>query len=111
MSDLDLKLLGGKFMTTDLPPELTYLHRYFRSELPRMFVSYYLTFGSLINDYSIKFFLDNFIDHTGYSCSEQRLRYLLKRLQSLLAANEEARMNFDFDKLEIIKSGKYKVVS
>jgi len=111
MSDLDLKLLGGKFIDTDLPPDLSYLHKYFRTELPRVFVSYYLAFNELIAEQNIRFFVRNFMNHTGYFCSEQRLRYLLNRLQSVLSAAEEAKLNFDLDKLEEIKSGKYKFVS
>ncbi len=110
MSDHDFKFIGGEFTNTYLPPELSYLHKYFKSELGKVFVAYYLAFSDLIVAYNIKFFIDNFVDHTGFYCSQQRLRYLLKRLQCLLEVTKQAELDLNFDQLDKIKSGKYKLV-
>jgi hypothetical protein len=108
--NLDLNLIGNKFMENWLPPESAYLHKYFKSEIDRALVSYYLMFGDLIMMRNIKFFIDNFVDHTGLACSQQRLRYSLNRIQSLLDTTQRAEQNFDLEQVEIIKSGKYKFV-
>ena len=110
MSDLDLKLVGGSFMTEPFPLESVYLYKYFKSDLGRMFVVYYFMFEKLIDTRNTKFFLDNFVDHTGMKCSEQRLRYLLKKLQFLVDKTNEAKSGLNFEALGIIKSGKYNVV-
>lgn len=109
MSALDLKLLGGEFFAWNFPPEFQYLTKYFRTDLGRTFAFYYLTFSGLIELRNIKFFLDNFVDHTGFCCSEQRLRYLLKRLQYLLNAAKKAEQDFDLEAIEKIKIGKFRL--
>lgn len=106
--NIDCKLLGEKYLDTNLSPEFLYLHKYFKSELCKAFVSYYLLFNELTN-YSIIFFINAFISHTGYKCSEQRLRLLLKRLQFIIAKLKEAEVVFDLVIVEKIKSGKYKL--
>jgi hypothetical protein len=106
--NIDCKLLGEKYLDTNLSPEFLYLHKYFKSDLCKAFVSYYLAFSEL-TDYSIIFFINAFIAHTGYKCSEQRLRFLLKRLQFIIDKLREAEANFDLVIVEKIKSGKYKL--
>jgi len=109
LSDLDFKLLGGRFINNNLSPEFSYLYKYFKSELCRAFVVYYLSFSELIKQQNIMFFVSAFIDHTGYKCSRSRLYFLVNRLQYLISATKEAENNFDLTTIELIKSGRYKL--
>lgn len=105
---LDLKLLRGEFDKENLPPEYEHLIKYFQSKLSRALLFYYFDFSSLIKFKSIKYFCDNFVDHTGYCCSESRLRFLVKKLELLMTATDRAKQDFNFELLEKIVSGKFR---
>jgi hypothetical protein len=107
LSELDFKLIGGEFLEPSLPPDKQYLFKYFAPGIPRTLLCYDLEFHPL-KKRSIKFFLNNFIDHTGLVCSEQRLRYLLKKLSYLRQAIQQAEAMLDLDALNNIKVGKWK---
>ena len=88
--------------------ELSYLKYYFQTKLPVCFAKYYLEFGDMLESMSIGEFCQQFIDHTGLSATQSRLRYLLNRIQVIIAAEKKATDEFDLDTLMIIKDGKYK---
>ncbi len=108
MSKEDFKLLGGRFGENNLPPEYQHLSKYFQSKLSRTFLFYYFDFWSLAEFKTIKFFCDNFVDHTGYACSEQRLRFLVNKLQLLIEATDKAKEDLNFVLLDKIVTGKFR---
>jgi hypothetical protein len=108
MSKLDLDLLGGDFLEGILPSDKQFLSKYFSSPTERLFLSYYLAFDKISKDFNIRIFYRNFIDHTGYYCSEQWFHYLLKKVKIILGALSKAEKDMNLDELEKIKTGKYK---
>ena len=95
----DLQFIAGKFFDIDLPNEKRYLLKYFTNDLQKHFVSYFLVF----RDY------DNFVDHTGYYCSNRWLEILKTKLETLERLKIEARQSIDLEKLALIESGNYKI--
>lgn len=101
----DSHLIGGKFLNGECPHERVFFEKYFQGELPRALVSYYYMFR---RTGSIGAFHRQFEDHAGLVCSEQRFRLLLKKVECLEADYTQACQEMDFDKIEKIKTGKYK---
>ncbi len=108
-TELSLKLLGGAFLQKELPPDFSYLNKYFHSETTKAFANYYVVFNSLLEENTIQFFLDNFVDHTGFNQKHSVLRRLINRLKYIIAEKEKAELNLDFDTLDKIKSGDFDV--
>lgn len=97
----DLDFISGKFFDLEIPKEQTYLLKYFKTDLQQAFLRYYLLFGNV----------KNFIDHTGYYCSERMLFRLQNKYKKLIEAHTVAKSEFtekSLEMLQIIESGKYK---
>lgn len=96
--DRDLALIGGEFLHKLLPKNKQYLWQYFRTDIERQFVAYYLLFGSHIH----------FVDHTGFYCTERWLKKLRRRLARIESAYQAAQAAGDFEKVAEIQMGEYK---
>lgn len=103
ITDLDLKLLGGKHLV--IPPEFMYLTNYIKNE---SFISYYLAFKDLLEQYSLRMFAENYIGLTGDKLSETRISKLLTRIKILTESMDKAKAEFDLDLVEKIQSGNFK---
>lgn len=97
----DLQFISGEFLDYDLPKELKYLGKYFKTRLQRVFLRFYLTFGNL----------KNFTDHTGFRCSERVLFNLKNKCDKLVNAYHSAKIaGLSEESLEAIhklESGKF----
>ena len=103
----DLRLIGGEFITADLPHDKAWLARYFRSELLYRFVVYYVTFRNLTKRVSLRYYCQLFIDHTGWHCSIQLLCRTAARIKKLEAAVAKAEQDRDLATLTELKLGSY----
>jgi hypothetical protein len=95
----DLLFLARQWEIVELPKEKKYLLKYFDTPLQNVFIKYFYVFGN----YS------NFVDHTGFTCSERWLTTLHDRLQKLQKLHREARENMDMTALALIESGNFKI--
>jgi hypothetical protein len=98
----DANFLSGKFFDLDIPKEKRYLLKYFRNDLQRAFLRYYLVFGEVWN----------FTDHTGYYCSKRLAFRLANRYKRLTKLHQEAKISLDEDGIEIVElleRGKYRL--
>lgn len=95
---MDLHFISGGYLETILPKEKLYLQRYFAKDMQNAFLRYMHVFG----EWKL------FIEHTGYYCSKRTLQLLHLKLKKLEAAHKAAKDAMDFDKLELIESGKYR---
>lgn len=107
---MDLDLLGGAFLKCWLPRDKQFLAKYFPTPTEKLFLSYYLHFGKISEEYNVRILYQNFIDHTGYYCSEQWFHFLLKRITAVLSSLKKAEQSMDLNEVEKIKTGKYKNV-
>ncbi len=105
---MDLKLIAGNFLDDVLPKDKQHLLKHYRSEHQRRFITYYLNFAEL-RERSPKHFYKNFIDHTGIACTERSMQSWIKKFHALESALQKATEQFDFETIEQIKSGRYRV--
>jgi hypothetical protein len=101
---IDLELLSAKFLSCELPPHKTYLHKYFNGDIQERYVVYFLTFPY---DGNFKRYYQNVIDHTGIYCSERWVYRLLKKIRKVEARMEKAVNDKDHETVALIKSGKW----
>lgn len=99
--DPEWEFISGRLFDIELPKEKSFLWKYFTIYEQRLFVKYYLTYGSYTY----------FTDHTGLYFSKRWMRHLKRKMQKILhthkKAKEEARMG-NFEILANIESGRYK---
>lgn len=98
----DLYFISGEFRETEIPKKQQFLLKYFKTDIQRAFLRYYLLFGDW----------RNFVDHTGYHCKERYLGKLEKKYHQLMEAHKEASSVLDEEhmkRLQIISSGKLKL--
>lgn len=96
----DLEFISGEFMELDIPKNKRFLLKYFTTELQVAFLRYYLVFGSV----------RNFVDHTGYYCTEGLLFRFQRRYHKLMKAHEQAKKSFTEEglkMLEVIETGQF----
>lgn len=96
---MDAQFLSGEFFEADLPRDKAYLKRYFSTDIQRAFLKYVTIFGDW----------KNFIEHTGFYCSKRNLQVLHARLKKLEKAHKAAKSSMDFNALESIESGRFRV--
>jgi hypothetical protein len=95
----ELEFVAAKFYDYELPPEKKYLLRYFKTDVERQFLRYYLIFGNY----------HRFTDHTGCACTRRWLRKLREKLEKLDKAHSEARASGDISLIARLESGKEKL--
>jgi len=98
----DLELISGRFFDYELPKDKRYLLHYFKTNLQRAFLRYYLIFG----DWRC------FRDHTGYSCSPRLLDRFEKRFHKLSELYNQAKNTFSEESMNVIyliETGQYRL--
>jgi hypothetical protein len=95
----DLKLISGNFFDLVIPKEKQYLLKYFDTDIQEQFLRYYMEFGHY----------KRFVDHTGVVCTRRWLQKMKTRYENLVEIHDKAKKDLDFDTLEAIQMGKYKV--
>lgn len=94
----DLDFLSGRFSEQELSKEQRYLLKYFKTELQRTFLKYFMVFG----DWTC------FIEHTGLWTTKSYLHRQEQRFHGVVAAHKQAKSTMDLDALWRVESGKYK---
>jgi len=98
----DLDFISGTFFDYDVPKEKRYVLKYFKTDLQRAFIRYYMVFGNHVN----------FVDHTGYYCTRRMLFIYQARYHLLVKTYEEAKAALTEDGMELlllIESGKFRL--
>lgn len=96
----DSELISGEFFEIEIPNDKKYLIKYFDTEIQKIFLKYYIVFGSI----------KNFSEHTGRICSRSLLIRLRDRYLNLNKIYEEAKKSLTEEGLEtvfLIESGKF----
>lgn len=102
MSEKDCHFISGVFFEYDVPKEKRYLLRYFKTALQRAFLRYYLVFGNF----------KNFVDHTGYYCSDRLLYRFQLRFRKLTRLYDESKRSLSEEGMELIRlleTGKFRL--
>lgn len=89
----DIEFLSGRFLDYEIPKEKRYLLQYFKNDLQRSFLKYYLVFGEVWN----------FTDHTGYYCTKRFAFKLADRFKRLTKTYEEAKWSLDEEGMALIE--------
>lgn len=92
---MDQELVAGDFLNRDLPKDQRYLEKYFRTDIQRQFLKYYLTFHSA----------KRFAEHTGRPIDPEWARRLVIKLDQITEAHQNARQQGDFEVLSDIEAG------
>lgn len=99
MENLELEFLAGNYFDYEIPSEKSYLLKYFKTDIQLHFLKYYLKFNTR----------KTFTDHTGVHCTERYLIRLEEKLYKLEEAVKKAKLEFDFEQLEKINTGKWRM--
>lgn len=97
----DLDFISGKFIDYEIPKEQRYLLKYFKTDTQVAFLKYYLIFKSF----------RNFVDHTGFYCSERMLYKMQRKYKKLTNAWIKARSEMteeNMEMLNLIESGLFR---
>lgn len=98
---LDEEFIAARYFNFDLLPDTYWLLKYFRTDVQKMFLKYYMIFGSV----------DNFVDHTGHHCTKRFLLKLESKYRALIEARAEAASILDEQhvlKLASIEQGRWR---
>lgn len=93
----DLLFISGNFFDINIPKDKKYLKKYFRTSIEKQFLRYYIVFNTR----------QRFLEHTGCFVKKRWLQVLEKRFKDLTIEHQNAKLNFDLEKLELIESGKF----
>lgn len=102
MQESDSYFISGIFFDYDIPKEKRYLLKYFKTDLQRAFLRYYLIFGNF----------KNFVDHTGHYCSERLLYKFQKRLRKLVKIYDESKLSLSeegMERVRLLETGKFRL--
>ncbi|RDJ35269.1 MAG: hypothetical protein DWQ19_10670 [Crenarchaeota archaeon] len=99
MLERDLELISGNFFELELPKSKRYLLKYFKTDIQRQFIRYYLIFGTA----------KYFVQHTGCYCQIRWRQLMLVKYKTLEKALKQARKNMNFNLITLIESGKFKL--
>lgn len=84
------RFLAGVFFDFELPKEVKYLQKYFRTDLEKQFLRFYYCFGGFREiDYK------RFTDYTGHFCQSRWVRILNNRHDKIVAMRATAKVNYD----------------
>lgn len=87
-------------MTFEIPKEKLYLKKYFKNELQRTFLKYFMVMGEV----------KNFTDHTGYVCCRRLLYLFKKRYFRITQSYDKAKLALteeSMEKIRLIEGGKF----
>lgn len=98
----DITFLAGDFLLDsyyDIPKELSWLSKYFKTEIQQQWLRYFLHNGNI----------DLFVQHTGCFVKKAHLKQLEIRYHKLIAKQNSAKNDFELEKLWEIKTGRCKL--
>ena len=88
----DAELICGGFLDFEIPKEKLYLLKYFKNDLQRAFLRYYMVFGAVWN----------FTDHTGYYCSKRFCFKLARRYERLIKVYDDAKRTLSEEGMALV---------
>jgi len=97
--DLELIFLAGTYDELPIDPDKRYLLKYFKTDVQRRFLKYYIIFGNAYR----------FQERTGYHITERYCEYLVSRIKRLDRVLKRAKVDFDFNLIEKICNGKLRL--
>ena len=107
---MDLQLISGEFLYDDsVPKEKRWLFKYFKTTGQKRFLAYHLQFSELKQRGPYVFYR-NFTDHTGVYCTIRVIQKWIKKLLILETLVAKAIERMDLITLEMIKSGRFKLL-
>jgi hypothetical protein len=98
----DSEFLSGSFLDFDIPKHRRYLLKYFKTDLQKAFLRYYIVFESAVH----------FVDHTGRYCAHSVVVDMKKKYRLLTSVHEMAKKALTEDGMETvvrIEGGKVKL--
>lgn len=95
----DRNLVAGSFLEDYIPSDKLWMTKYFTTSIQKRFLIYFLIFGS-------HFYFNR---HTGIYCTIRYLKKMKKMFSKLQKAHENAKINFDLEKLAEIEMGNFKL--
>ena len=98
----DLDFVSGRFFDYDVPKEKRYLLKYFKSDLQRAFLKYFMVFG----DHR------NFTDHTGHYCNPRFVLHMEEKFHKLVDVYDKAKRALTEEGMatvHLIESGKFRL--
>jgi len=98
MYDNEFKFIANEILEYIIPKDKSYLSKYFKSDIQREFLIYFLVFGEI----------SKFAQHTGRVVSFRWLCVMRNKLRKIQRAHDVAKANFDLERLTFIENGKYK---
>ncbi len=94
----ELAFISGAIFDIELPKEMRYLYKYFKTDIQRQFLRYYYVYGNWTH----------FLDHTGLYCKVRWLYGLETRLKFIQNMHRKAKADFDLGTIALLESGKFK---
>lgn len=98
VEERDRNLVSGVFLEDNIPSDKFWMCKYFKSEIQKRFLIYFLIFRS-------HFY---FTRHTGTYCTKRYLKKMKKFFSFLENEHKKAKENFDLDLLSEIEMGNFK---
>lgn len=98
----DLELISGRFFDYELPKDKRWMLHYFKTDLQRAFLRYYLIFENW----------KCFRDHTGLSCSPRLLDRFERRFHKISEIYSQAKSSLTEKSMEavyLIETGQYRL--
>lgn len=99
VEERDRNLIAGLFLEDYIPSDKLWMTKYFTTSVQKRFLIYFLIFGSYFY----------FVRHTGVYCTSRYLKKMKKFFCNLQKAHEDAKNNFDLEKLAEIEMGNFKL--
>ncbi len=98
MNNADLLFIAGDFSEREIPKEVQFLYKYFKTPTQKMFLKYWYSAGTI----------NGFQTQTGYRCDDVYKRKMLKLMKTILAKHKEAKDKMDIELVWKIENGEYK---
>jgi hypothetical protein len=100
VEERDRNLISGLFLEDNIAHDKFWMCKYFKSEIQKRFLIYFLIFGSHYY----------FNRHSGIPCTKRYLKKMKKKFTVLENLHKQAKENFDLETLSKIEMGKYKLM-
>ncbi len=95
--DQNCVFIGAQYVDFELPKDLMFLKKYFKTKIQKQFLNYYLCMTSYAK----------FPEHVGVEASRAFCFKMAKKCDYLLDAIKKAKENMDLDAIALLHSKKY----
>lgn len=98
--DQNCVFIGAQYVDFELPKDLMFLKKYFKTKIQHCFLQYYYFVGCK----------DNFSDHTGYKCDKSFIHKMVGKYDWLMNTFDLAKKNFDLETIGKLQMKKIKLL-